>query len=228
MKTSKLFIAVLLACLVVGQAANAQGKILAGEKWEKLAKQKFLADFFKDYFVNLGVEVKETGEKITVLHKGDHFEIVNGIDPKQVDYVLPITTQNVMNLMQHAEDGKIDEQETYKILAVFFTPMTAMTLQNPLMTKNIPRAMSKMQNNVHVTLHNPGKTESVSHTLLYLNKEWIVVPGFQGTPKRKFDLDVKQAIAYQAQVFNALKSNNKKGWRSFKKWYMGWRKEVSV
>jgi hypothetical protein len=228
MKTSNLFVAVFFALLFSSQAANAQGKILAGEKWEKLTKQKFLADFFKDYFINLGVEVKETGERITVLHKGDHFEIVNGIDPKQVDYVLPITTQNVLNLMQHAEDGKIDEQETYKILAVFFTPMTAMTLQNPLMTKNIPRAMSKMQNNVHVSLHNPGKTESVSHTLLYLNKEWIVVSGFQGTPKRKFELDVKQAIEYQAQVFKALKANNKKGWRSFKKWYMGWRKEVSV
>ena len=228
MKTSKFFVAVLMALLFCGQAANAQGKILAGEKWEKLTKQQFLADFFKDYFINLGVEVKETGEKITVLHKGDHFEIVNGIDPKQVDYVLPIGTQNVLNLMQHAEDGKIDEQETYRILAVFFTPMTAMTLHNPLMTKNIPRAMSKMQNNVHVTLHNPGKTESVSHTLLYLNKEWIVVSGLQGTPKRKFELDVKQAIDYQAHVFSALKSNNKKGWRSFKKWYMGWRKEVSV
>jgi len=228
MKTSNLLCAVLFALLLTSQNGYSQAKILAGEKWEQLTKQQFLADFFKDYFMNLGVEVVETGERITVLHRGDHFEIVNGIDEKQADYVLPIGTQNVLNLIKHAEDGKIDEQETYKILAVFFTPMTAMTLKNPLMTKNIPRAMSKIENNIHVTLQNPTKTESVSHTLIYINREWIVIPGFHGKPKRKYELDVNHAIDYQAHVFNAIKANNKKGWRSFKRWYMGWRKDVSV
>jgi hypothetical protein len=223
MKTSNLLIPCLLfALLSLSSVVNGQEKILAGERWEQLTQQKFLADFFKDYFVNLGVK------EVTVLHKGDHFEIVRGIDEKKVDFILPIGTQNVLNLIKHAEDGKIDEQETYKILAVFFTPMTSMTLKNPLMTKNIPRAMSKMQNNVHVTLFNPTKTESVSHTLIYLNREWIVVPGFHGTPKRKFELNVAQALDYQKHVFDAIKANKKKTWREFKRWYMSWRKDVSV
>jgi hypothetical protein len=229
MKTSNLLIPCLLfALLSLSSVVNGQEKILAGERWEQLTQQKFLADFFKDYFVNLGVKIVETGEEVTVLHKGDHFEIVRGIDEKKVDFILPIGTQNVLNLIKHAEDGKIDEQETYKILAVFFTPMTSMTLKNPLMTKNIPRAMSKMQNNVHVTLFNPTKTESVSHTLIYLNREWIVVPGFHGTPKRKFELNVAQALDYQKHVFDAIKANKKKTWREFKRWYMSWRKDVSV
>ncbi len=228
MKTSKNFLPLLLVLLFSNINGFSQEKILAGEKWEELTKQRFLANYFKDYFMNLGVEVVETGERITVLHKGDHFEIVNGIDESKVDFVLPIGTQNVLNLIKHAEDGKIDEVETYKILAVFFTPMTAMTLKNPIMTKNIPRALSKMQNNIHVTLFNPAKTESVSHTLIYLNREWMVVPGFYGTPKRVFELNVAQAIEYQSHVFNAIKTNKKKDWRSFKRWYMHWRKDVSV
>ncbi|MEZ4959011.1 MAG: hypothetical protein R2830_04275 [Saprospiraceae bacterium] len=228
MKTSNLFLPVLLMLFFSNSNGYSQEKILAGEQWEKLTRQQFLADYFKDYFVNLGVEVMETGERITVMNKGDHFEIVNGIDESKVDFVLPIGTQNVLNLIKHAEDGKIDDQETYKILAVFFTPMTAMTLKNPLMTKNIPRVMSKMQNNIHVTLFSPDKTESVSHTLIYLNREWIVVPGFYGKPKRKFELNVPQAIEYQARVFNAIKVNKKKDWRKFKRWYMSWRKDVSV
>lgn len=228
MKTSNFLSASILTLHSASNLGFSQEKILAGEKWEKLTKQKFLADFFKDFFVNLGIEVVETGERITVLHKGDHFEIVQGINEKEVDYVLPISTQNVLNLIAHAEDNKIDEQESYRILAVLFTPMTSMSLKNPLMTNNIPRFFSKIENNIHVTLFNPTKTESVSHTLIYLNREWIVVPGLHGKPKRKFELNVAKALEYQKHVFDALQTNSRKNWWSFKRWYMKWRKDVSV
>ncbi|MBK8564908.1 MAG: hypothetical protein IPN76_16615 [Saprospiraceae bacterium] len=89
MKTSNILSASILTHLSSSNLGFSQEKILAGEKWEKLTKQKFLADFFKDFFVNLGVEVVETGEKITVLHKGDHFEIVQGINEKRLTTCFP-------------------------------------------------------------------------------------------------------------------------------------------
>ena len=228
MKSSNLFLFLFLSLLFSANTSFSQEKILAGEAWEELTQKKFLADFFKDYFVNLGVEVRETGEQITVLHKGDHFKIVEGINEEEVDYILPIGTENILNLIKHANDGEVDAQETYQILAVLFTPMTAATLEDPVMSKRIPRWMSKFENNIHVTLFNPDRTESVSHTLIYLNREWIVVPGYHGTPKRVYELNTGQALLYQQKVSKLMESNNKKSWRQFKRWYMEWRKGVSV
>ncbi|MCK5028072.1 MAG: hypothetical protein KAR57_00455 [Bacteroidales bacterium] len=228
MKAKPHYIFVLFLLFFAGIQSQAQEKILAGEKWQQLTEKEFLVDFFKDFFINLGVEVQETGERITVMHQGDHFKIVEGIDENIVDYILPIRTQNIVNLINHAEDGKIDEMETYKIVALLFTPMTAMTLQNPLMTENLPRFFNKIENNIHVTLTSPDKSESVSHTLIYINKEWIVISGLHGTPKRIFNLNIEQGVDYQKHVFEAINTNTKKNWKTFKKWYLGWRKEVSV
>ncbi len=205
-----------------------QQTIFAENEWEKLTKQKFLAEFFEGFFANLGIVVAETGERISVLHQGDHFTIEKGIDSSKVDYILTINTENIKNLTSHASDGVIDNYETYKILAVMFTPLTKSTLENPLMTQNLPRFFNNIENNIHVTLYNPDKTESVSHTLIYINKEWIVVAGLHGTPKRIFKLDTKQALLYQQQVSLAIKTNSRKGWKEFKKWYLNWRKQVSV
>ncbi|MCB0641782.1 MAG: hypothetical protein KDC44_09095 [Phaeodactylibacter sp.] len=205
--------------LLASLALQAQPEpILAKEEWAELVNKPFLLDFFDGFFVDLGIEVMETGEKLTVTRAGDHFEIRDGFDPGQVDLSLQIGTENIKNLVSHAKDGKLDDLEKYATLAVLFTPITAKTLKDPLIYQNVPGFVKKKDNNLHVTLYSPDKQRSVSHTILYLNKEWIVVPGLHGTAKRTYSLDVEQALLYQRKVFEALRANTRKDWKAFRRW----------
>jgi hypothetical protein len=61
------------------------------------------------------------------------------------------------------------------------------------------------------------RSKHVSQTLLYKNREWIVVSGLHGTPKLVFELNTDQALLYQQNVFEAMLVNTKKNWRAFKK-----------
>jgi hypothetical protein len=87
--------------------------------------------------------------------------------------------------------------------------------------------MADIENFIHVNLNGP-EGGSVSHTLIYLNKGWTVIPGKHGNAKRIFNLSPKDAIDYQRQVFSALQANEVKSWKAFKKWYVDWREGVSL
>lgn len=230
MKPRLLFaiVALFIGILIQTTPLLAQESKSGLELLEQLAGEKFLAEFFKDFFIDLGITIEETGEQLTVKHLGDHFMVEKGLDEEQVDYVLPLKMVNVTNLLSHAEDGKINEDEAYQIVAVLFTPVTAMTLSNPIMMKQIPRWMNNIENHIHVYLYNSDKADYVAHTLIYINKAWIVIPGLHGTPKRVYKLDMQHALAYQQKVFEAIQTNERKTWKAFKRWYLQWRKEVSV
>ena len=228
MKLQQMLPALITMILCLPLSTWAQDDVSIKEKWAPLVNQDYYLEFFDGFFVNLGIEVKETGEQVTVKRKADIFEITEGIDESMVDYTIQISTQNIHNLSNHAKDNKLDDTEKFSILAVMFTPITAKSLSDPTLEKNVPRFVKKKENNLHVTLYSPDKKASVSHTILYLNKEWIVVPGLHGTPKRIYTLDVPEAMLYQKKVFEALKANNKKDWKAFRRWYVEWREKVSV
>jgi len=206
---------------------HAQNKLTSMQKLSALAEESIMLDFFKDFFVDLGVRVKDRGEEFTV-HRGEGaFVLTEGINESEVDYVIEINEENIDSLVHNASDQELDEHEVYRILKVFFTPLTAQSLKNPIMTKNIPRWINEIENNIHVYLLSPNPDEFVSHTLIYINREWIVIPGIYGTPKRTFKLNSYQALEYQKRAFEVIRASRKKEWRKFKKWYLQWRKEVS-
>jgi hypothetical protein len=218
----------LLAAFLLPMHLTAQDDpVLIMEKWDELTDKQFLADVFVDFFGNLGIRVEETGEEVTIHHKGDSFEIEEGINEDEVDYSITIRTQNILNFAGHAQDGELDDAEIYTTLEYMFTPITARSLKDPDLARNIPKFVRKRENNTHVTLHSPDKSSSVSHTIIYLNKEWIVAPGLYGTPKRVYNMEVQDALLYQRKVLEALKLNTKKDWKAFRRWYAEWRKGVS-
>jgi hypothetical protein len=131
-------------------------------------------------------------------------------------------------MLKHGDDSKIDEQESFKIMSVLFTPLTRASLTSPVLSKPILRRISGIENHIHINLISPEGKDTVSHTLIYLNEKWLVVPGVHGEAKRIFYLTPKDAVDYQRKVFIALNQNNAKAWRKFKKWYIPWREDVSV
>ncbi|MDX1653232.1 MAG: hypothetical protein R3277_12110 [Brumimicrobium sp.] len=198
------------------------------EEWESLLDKKELADYFSGMFNKLGIVVNETSERFTVIHQGDHFELREGINEEEVDYVVNLGLNNIADMRAHGADDIIDESESFKIMATLFTPLTQASLQIPTLSRPFLRKISGVENHIHVHLISPNKTDTVSHTLIYLNKDWIVIPGVHGDAKRIFHLSASEAIDYQRKVFDAMQKDSMKGWRKFRKWYLNWRKGVSI
>lgn len=218
---------VLVGFVLMAIATHAQAQSVK-ELWQPLLNQPGMATYFSGLFETLGIRIAETGEEVTVTHRIDHFEIAEGIVDSAVDYVVDLRQENVSNLLQHGADGQVDSYESYRIMAVLFTPLTRAALQNPMMNKSFPQKLAHIENHVHVYLKSPANDEYVAHTLLYLNKKWLVIEGIHGDAKRIFTLKPEDALVYQREVFKAEKADTRRAWKKFMKFYLSWRDTVSV
>lgn len=195
--------------------------------WQGIADTPALVEYFKDSFDTLGVAVEGTEHSLTVTHTGTALELTPGI-ADDVDFRVTITAQQVMNMVENAEDNQISEQESWRILDVLFTPMTAVTLDNEVLTNNRLRKAIGVEDLTHVSLLNPSGEPASSHTLFYVKGQWVVVSGLHGTPRRTYTLTPAQALEYQKKIFSAMRANDRKQWKEWAKWYVSWRDGVSV
>ena len=198
------------------------------ETWKPILSKPGMASYFEGMWEQLGIRVKTYNEAITLIFEGDHFEIKNGIDNERVDYIIDLEPENISNMADYGLDGVIDEHESFKIMAVLFTPFVRASLEHPMMNKSLQMKMAGIEDHVHVYLMGPEKDAHATHTLLFFHKKWLVVEGIHGEAKRVFKMTPQQAIHYQKEAFKAQKSDTRKGWKAFKKFYLGWRKTVSV
>lgn len=197
-------------------------------QWDHLLEKEGLVSYFSGVFDQLGITIDETGEKFTVIHKGSHFELVDGVNSNSVDYHVNLKLENISNMVNHGEDSKIDADESFRIMSVLFTPFTESSLQHPnLRTPSLVK-LSGLDNHMHINLISPSKKDTISHTLIYLNDDWIVIPGIHGNAQRIFYLTEADALEYQRQIFRTKKEDSIKAWRKFRKWYKDWREIVAV
>ncbi|NOQ71975.1 MAG: hypothetical protein GQ574_08235 [Crocinitomix sp.] len=215
-----------LTLLIISLSTFAQSQSIK-EAWQPLLDQEQIAVYFTGMWESLGINIEETKEAITVIHKGDHFELKDGVDPLAVDYNVFLTEAHIGRMLNHGKDGEIDAYESFKIMGALFTPFTRSSLTHPMMNKSFQMKLAKIENHVHVYLNSPTNDEYVAHTLLFMNKKWMVVDGIQGDAKRVFTITPEQAIEYQRAAFTAQKGDSKKSWRAFKKFYLNWRATVS-
>ena len=176
----------------------------------------------------MGVDIEETGEKFTIHHTGEKFIFEEGIIEDAVDFIVPLQLENINNMMQHAEDGEIDSSESWRILDVLFTPLTKVTLQNPVLSVNWLRKLAGVEDLTHVYLLNPEGKEASKHTLIYIKGQWLVLKGIHGNPKRTYRMTPEDSLEYQRTVFKALKKDSLWSWMKFATWYKKWRKKNSI
>ena len=186
--------------------------------WQGIADTPALVEYFKDSFDTLGVSVEGTEHSLTVTHTGTALELKSGI-AEDVDFQVTITPEQVMNMVSNAEDNQISEQESWRILNVLFTPMTAVTLDNEVLTNNRLRKALGVEDLTHVSLLNPSGDTASSHTLFYVKGQWVVVSGLHGKPRRTYTLTPAQALEYQKKIFSP-KADDRKQWKEWAKWYV--------
>jgi len=196
--------------------------------WESILQTPELINYFNGIFNHLGVVIDETGESFTIHHTGDAFIFEEGIINDKVDFIVPLHIENIENMVRHSEDGKISENESWRILDVLFTPMTRVTLETPVLSVNWRRKLAGVEDLTHVYLLNPSGKEASSHTLIYVKGQWLVLKGLHGSPRRIYRMTPTQSIEYQRAIFSAMQKDTLWGWWKFAKFYKKWRKSCSV
>jgi len=205
---------------------NVQSQTIT-ELWKPILKHSELAVYFSGMWNKLGISVPSYKEKLTVVHKGDHFKLIPGADKDSVDYLVELKAENIENMAKHGADGKIDTYESYRIMATLFTPFVRSALSHPMMNKSLQLRLASIEDHMHVYLESPTNEEVTTHTLLFVNKQWIVADGIHGEALREFHITPEDAIRYQKAAFKAQKEDTRKSWRKFKKFYLDWREDVS-
>ena len=221
-KEMRIFFLFLISTSIYGQEVSSL------QKWEKILQTPELLNYFNGVFDHLGIEIKETGESFTIHHQGDIFTFEKGIVKEKVDFIVPLELQNIENMIKHAKDGEISDNESWRILNVLFTPMTRVTLETPVLAVNWRRKLAGVEDLTHVYLLNPSGEEASVHTLVYVKGQWLVLKGAHGDARRIYKMTPEQSIEYQRKIFSAMKKNSLWNWWKFSRWYKNWRKTCSV
>ncbi|MEM6335928.1 MAG: hypothetical protein AAF752_05130 [Bacteroidota bacterium] len=195
--------------------------------WQQLFQTPALVQYFEGVFSRIGVEVTDTGETLTVRHEGATVSFHPGLQTG-VDFVVPLSSEQIDLLAHYTEDGRIDAQESWRIVRAMFTPMTQATLAHPVFAGRTLRRIAGAEDLIHVRLLSPGPEPAAEHTLAYTAGQWIVTPGLLGKPMRTYSLTPEQALDYQRRVYSAMQKDSAIGWTRFAAWYRRWRVNVSA
>jgi hypothetical protein len=200
------------------------------EKWEALTHEPKIVGFFAGLFDRGGVRVTDTGETFTCIHRGDHIDIRPNLE-SNLDYTVDIVSSQVDRLVANATGGELTLAQQYRVAKTLFTPATAATLRNPMLSNRLIRRISAVENLIHVVLVSPmpqeEDCEDAMHTLIHVAGQWLVIPGLHGKARRVFRFSMTDAIGYHRRVFLAIKRDSIGGWLGFWRWYIFWRRTVS-
>ena len=200
------------------------------EKWRAVVQTPEIVGFFRGTFERAGIRIADRNEAFTCIHRGDRIEFEPQLDESQVDYTVPIESYQVDRLAEEATAGKLSEIEQFRVLRALFSPATAATLKNPVLSHGLLRRLSAVEDLIQVRLHSPDPDQEpdTAHTLVHAAGQWLVFVGLHGRPRRTFELSMVDAIDYQRRVFQAMKKNDPLTWIRFASWYVSWRKRVST
>lgn len=199
----------------------------AVEAWKQLSDKPKIVSFFDGMFHKMGIVVTDSEEELTVHLTDGRFKLEEGIDPDS-DYVIELSTENIANMIRHGEDGEIDEDEAFRIMTVLFRPLSRATMQNAKFQAKEYKLIADVENHLAIYLEHPRTKEHIGYTFIYLNDNWMIIPGIYGQALRTFTLTPQEIIRFQKKVFAALKSSDITAWKNFDQWYSEWKNEVST
>ena len=83
---------------------------------QALAEKKSAVEWFRGLFKRAHLEITDTGEKFTILHHGDHAEVLSGFQNEKPNFVIPLQSENIRRLTSAFSDTTIDAQVEYRIV----------------------------------------------------------------------------------------------------------------
>ena len=204
------------------------------EKWEQLTINTEILQFFNGLFENVGIHILDTDEKFTCSQKENSITFNDGIDQIEVDFTVQIYSYQVDRLAAQVKTGEIDKVEKYRVVSALYEPVAVAGLNSPsvhkFMNSRLFGWLINRKNITHITLKSPDHAlePDKRFTLLFIDRQWLLVPEFYGEPKRKFEVSVPDALELHKRIIQGMKLDTWRGWFKISKWYKNWRKKVSV
>jgi hypothetical protein len=207
----------------------------AGSMFERLRAlpvPSTIVDAVRGLFGAVGIRVLDTGETFTCIQRVDGIEFTSGIDDVSVDLTVPVYEFQLARLAACIASGTLDDLEQFRIVRALFATATGRRhiLSNPLMSNPVLRRIIRGKNVLHVSLVSPDRRQEpdADCTIIFVNKEHLVVPGLHGTPGRTLRVRVTEAIELQRQIAAGMRSGDLAAWIKIARWYVDWRARVEV
>jgi hypothetical protein len=194
----------------------------------QLKENKSAVEWFKGLFSQVHLEITDTGEKFTVLHHGDRVEILPGFQAKKPNFVIPLESENIDRLTTAFSKNDIGAQEEYRIVKFMLKPCLRAALEMPILNNPALLKIVKVDTHWQEALLDPQGNMDEQVTIIHVNKQWLVIPGFYGIPKRRLVLTSSQLLDFQRRVLAADASGKISEWTKLARWYVKWREEISV
>lgn len=195
---------------------------------QALARKKSAVGWFNGLFKQAHLEIADTHEKFTIVHHGDRVEVLEGFRAKNPNMVVPLESENVRRLVAAFSDDTINAQEQYRIVKFMLKPCLKASLVMPILKNKTLLNIVKVDTHWQEALLDPQGNEDEQVTVMYVNKQWLVIPGYHGVPQRRLRLTPEHLLEFQRRVFAADESGKVADWLKLARWYVKWREEITV
>jgi hypothetical protein len=195
---------------------------------QQLTQKPSAIAWFKGLFECAHVEITDTGETFTVVHRGDNVEIREGLGEEKPNLVIPLNSENIRNLVGFFDDDEIGDYEQYRIVKFMIKPCLQAALEMPVLQNAAFRKIMRLDTHWHQTLLAPDGVEDEPLTVTCENNRWKITDGHHGTPQRRLRFTPQQAIEYQRRVFEADSKNSLPLWLQLGGWYVKFRDEITI
>lgn len=193
-----------------------------------LTQNKAALAWFKGLFKQAHLELTDTGEKFTILHHGDSVEVLEGLRGENPNLIVPLESENIRRLATAFADGNVDAQVQYRIVKFMLKPCLKAALVMPILKNKALLNIVKVDTHWQEALLDPEGNEDEQVTVIHVNKQWLVIPGYHGKPQRRLVLTPEQLLDFQRRVFEADETGKLSAWLNLAKWYAKWREEITV
>jgi hypothetical protein len=193
-----------------------------------LAGHSAAVNWFGGLFQTAHVEVRDTHERFTVTHAGSAVNVQAGFHGATPSFVVPLEIQNLRNLSGFFADDRIDPYEEYRIVKFMLRPCLEAALSLPVLKNPAFQRIVRLETHWQEALLDPEGNEDEQLTVVYVNNQWLILPGYHGRPQRRLVMTPAQVLAYQRKVFAASEKNTLAAWLDAARWYLQWREEVSA
>lgn len=198
------------------------------EYLSSVARRPSAVDWFRGVVKRAHLEVQDTGEQFTIEHRGDRLEVTPGLRDKKTNVIVPLASENLQWLAEAFADDQVSQEEEYRIVKYLLVPCLKAALEMPILKNPAFNKILRVDQHWQEALLGPEGNQDVQLTIMYVNKQWIVVPGFHGHPQRRLIITAPQFIDFQKRVFAADASGNLAEWLKLANWYVKWRESISV
>ncbi len=198
------------------------------DQLQALAQKKSALDWFSGLFKRVHLEISDTGEKLTILLKEGRAEVVPGFQDEKPNFVITLASDNIRRLIAAFGDDAIDAQEEYRIVKFMLKPCLRAMLDMGVMGNKSLMDVVKVDKHWQEALIDPQGNEDEQLTIVYVNRQWLIIPGYYGKPQRKWRLTPRELLDFQRRVFAADESGRFADWLDLARWYVNWRKQAAT